>query len=114
MEQEQPGVLQQLTEQLRTFFDVEEQYKHDNLVEPEKVTAKDEKLQRKKFSDDQHVESWRESIVNDRGLARVPPRPNLDQTQPDYPLMRNAVSQRVKDSIAKRRGKYPRSLGRGY
>jgi len=111
MEQEQPGILQTLTEQLRSFFEIEDQYKHDNQVEPEEITSEDQKEQKKRFAQDQHVQTWRESVVNDRGLARVPPRPNLDQTQPDYPLMRNAVSQKVKDSIAKRKGKYPRSGG---
>ena len=111
MEQEQPGILQTLTEQLRSFFEIEDQYKHDNQVEPEEITSKDQKEQKKRFADDQHVETYRESVVNDRGLARVPPRPNLDQTQPDYPLMRNAVSQKVKDNIAKRKGRYPRSGG---
>lgn len=111
MEQEQPGILQQLTEQLRSFLELEDEYKEESLVQPEPVTNQDQKQQQKRFLKNQHVESYRESVVNDRGLARVPPRPNLDQSAPNYPVVGTQQGDSLRKAVKNRKGKYPRSGG---
>lgn len=92
MEQEQPGILEQLTDELRQFFDTEESMEDQMQVQPAPVTTQNEAAQIKKWQDAEHVEDELETVINRRGIFG----PEVDQ------------------SIAKspERGKYPRSGGK--
>lgn len=93
MQQEQPGILETLSDELQQFFDVQEQREEQMQVQPAKITPAMEKFQQKKFNDEMHQESYLESVVNRRGVFG----PATDQGD-----QKNA-----------QRGKYPRDpMGR--
>lgn len=54
MESMQPGILQQLSEELLEYFDWLDQIDEENEEKPAKITTKDQKQQAKKFRDRQH------------------------------------------------------------
>lgn len=68
MEQQAPGILQTLTQQLKEFFDVVEAIDEEGEAQtkPEKVSRKDEKEQIKKFRDAEHRPTWQERAMNTR------------------------------------------------
>jgi hypothetical protein len=66
MEQEQPGILETLTQQLKEFFDVTNQMDEEGEAQeqPSPINQKDIKDQQKKFAKDKHRPSWQEIVVN--------------------------------------------------
>lgn len=93
MEQQQPGILDQVSDELQEFFQKEMQDKEETDVVPDPVTQQDEQMQVEKFLQDQHQESLAEKVINRRGV------------------MGPAVNSQVKKNPI--RGKYPRS-GAGF
>lgn len=94
MDTMQPGILEQLSDELREFFEMQDAEEEESQVQPQKISKGDERDQAQKFSDAEHRPTLMESILNDRGLYRWLPPGQQD-------AMRRA-----------RRGKYPRSGGR--
>lgn len=72
MEEQQPGILETMTYELRDFFDVQEELDDEAQVQPQKISKKDEKEQMTRFKKSLRAPLWRERIINDRGLARPP------------------------------------------
>lgn len=89
MEQQQPGILTQLTDELKTFFQYEDATDDGNEVQPAEVTPEMEQEQIKRFELGQHAESQAEKMINRRGVFG----PNVDNSYRKNP----------------QRGKYPRS-----
>jgi len=92
MNQEQPGILDQLSQELQTFFQNEKQQTEESDIMPDPVTKQDEAMQLEKFYEDQHQETLAEKVVNRRGVFG----PSINQQVTKNP----------------ERGKYPRSGGR--
>jgi hypothetical protein len=92
MEQQQPGILDQISDELREYFQKEKTDDLTNEVLPDPVTTADENMQLEKFMEDTHQESLAEKTINRRGVFG----PSINQ-------------QITKSS---ERGKYPRSGGR--
>lgn len=65
MEQQSPGILQTLTEELQEYFQYLEQQTEDEKQEPSEVSGKDQKEQQKKFSDNQ------KKVQQEEKMARV-------------------------------------------
>jgi uncharacterized membrane protein YgcG len=93
MEQQQPGILDQLSTELTQFFNNEKVQKEEDEVLPDPVTKQDEEMQLEKFYLDQHQTSLAEDVINRRGTFGP------------------AINDQVKKSPL--RGKYPRS-GQGF
>jgi phage tail tape-measure protein len=68
MEQQSPGILQQLTQQLKDFFEVVDEIDEEGEAQskPAKVSSKDDKEQLKKFKDAEHRPTWQEKAMNTR------------------------------------------------
>ena len=92
MDQQQPGILDQLSDELKEFFEKEEAEKEQAEVQPAPITPAQEKLQEQKFLVDQHQESLAEKVINRRGTLG----PSINEQVTKNP----------------ERGKYPRSGGR--
>ena len=92
MEQQAPGILEQLSTELQTFFDFLQQEDEASEVQPRPITQEDEEGQMEKFQEQSHQESLAEKVINRRGVFG----PDVN-TQ----YRKNAE-----------RGKYPRSGGR--
>jgi uncharacterized membrane protein YgcG len=92
MEQQQPGILDQISDELREYFQTEKQAELEEEVLPDPVTKVDEQLQLDKFQEDSHQESLAEKTINRRGVFG----PSINQQIRKNP----------------ERGKYPRSGGR--
>lgn len=87
-----PGILEQLSEELKTFLEQQDQDAEDEIEKPQKVTAQDEREQIKKFKKSFRTPTVTEQYLNDRYRFGTGQRPNPG-LQP------------------KARGKYPRSGG---
>ena len=92
MEEQQPGVLETLSDELRQFFEKQETEEEESQVMPRPVTKADEMLQQEKFDIAEHQESLAEKMINRRGVFGP------------------AVNQQYRQSAE--RGKYPRSGGK--
>jgi hypothetical protein len=92
MDQQQPGILDQVSDELQEFFQKEKQDKEETEVIADPVTQADEAMQLDKFYNDQHQESLAEKVINRRGVFGP------------------SVNQQVRKNPE--RGKYPRSGGR--
>lgn len=92
MEEQQPGILQQISEELKEYFDYLKVTDEESQVQPAEITPADEKLQQEKWKEAEHQESLAETVVNRRRIFGPP----LDQSVRKQP----------------ERGKYPRSGGR--
>ena len=93
MEQQSPGILDQLSQELTTFFQNEKMQREEDEILPNPVTKQDEAMQLEKFYNDQHQESLAEKVINRRGVFGP------------------AVNEQVSKNPV--RGKYPRS-GQGF
>jgi hypothetical protein len=94
MEQQQPGILDQLSDELTTYFQNEIVLKKSEEVEPAPVTKAEENQQIQKYQEDQHQESLAEFVINRRGTFG----PSVNSQVRKNPL----------------RGKYPRSSAGGF
>lgn len=92
MDQQQPGILDQLSDELRQYFEQEKAFSSDSEVEAAPITEMDEDYQMERFLEDQHQESLAEKTINRRGVFG--------------PSVNEQVSKNPE------RGKYPRSGGR--
>jgi hypothetical protein len=97
MDTMQPGILEQLTDELKEFLESQEEAEADDKEEPQKVTSKDEKSQIKKFKESVRTPTIMEQVLNDRYRMGSP-------TGGYDPLARQ-------NQQPKARGKYPRSGG---
>lgn len=88
MEEDQPGILETLSEDLQEFFKAAEKLDKKGDIKPAKVTAKDEKEQQKKYAKADRSPTLVEQMYQDRGLAN---QPRVNKIQP------------------KDRGRYPRN-----
>lgn len=68
MEQQAPGILQTLTQQLKDFFDVVDEIDEEGEAhsKPSKVSKADEKEQLKKFKKAEHIPTYMERVLNTR------------------------------------------------
>jgi hypothetical protein len=94
MEQQQPGILDQLSQELTQFFQNELMNKEQTEVQPAPVTKQEENEQEQKYWRDQHQESLSEFVINRRGVFGP------------------AVNSQVRKNPL--RGKYPRSSSGGF
>lgn len=92
MEQEQPGILETISDELRQFFDQEKAKQEESEVQPANITPSMQKNQQQLFDESEHQESLAEKTINRRGTFG----PGIDQQYRKNP----------------ERGKYPRSGGR--
>ena len=92
MEQQAPGILTTLSDELKQFFETEEEQEQESQVQPRPISKADEELQQEKFEVGQHQESLAEKMINRRGVFGP------------------AVNQQFTKNAE--RGKYPRSGGR--
>lgn len=104
MDTAQPGVLEQLNDELKEFFDQVEQDEEESEEKPQKVSKGDEKGQVKRFKESLRKPTVVEQYLNDR--YRYFPKPNSTNDSL-MPAEKNA-SLRVQKG---KRGKYPRSGG---
>jgi hypothetical protein len=76
MEQEQPGLLETLTDDLQEFFQTVDRIKDDEAVrtQPSKVTSKDQKEQLQKYKKSKHVPTYQE-----RSLKSIYDATNFDK-----------------------------------
>jgi hypothetical protein len=101
METQQPGVLEQLNDELKEFFEQVEKDEQDGEEEPEKVSKADERGQVKKFQESLRKPTVVEQYLNDR--YRGFSRPN-DSNSAYMPGEQKLIQKG-------KRGKYPRSGG---
>lgn len=94
MEQQQPGILDQLSEELQTYFKNALALKEMEEVQPAPVTKGEENQQIQDYWRDQHSESLSEFVINRRGVFG----PSVNSQVRKNPL----------------RGKYPRSSSGGF
>lgn len=92
MEQQAPGILTTLSQELQNFFETEEQEEEASQVQPRAITKQDEQEQQERFDIGMHQETLAERMINRRGVFGP------------------AVNQQVRQSAE--RGKYPRSGGK--
>lgn len=92
MEQEQPGILETVSEELKQFFEYLEQADEEAQVQPAPVTLEQEEEQMGRWEESEHQESLAEKVINRRGVFGP------------------AINQQVVKNPE--RGKYPRSGGR--
>jgi len=91
MEQEQPGILETLTDELQQFFQHVEQVDEQDAIEDAPITPGDENEQLQRFNESEHQETLAEKSINKRGVFGP------------------AINQQFRK--APERGKYPRSGG---
>ena len=92
MEQQQPGILETLSVELKQFLETAEQMDIEDEVENAPITSEDEKGQLAKYYESEHAEDAAEYAINRRGVFG----PSL----PGQQIRKNPL-----------RGKYPRSAG---
>ena len=92
MEQQQPGILQTLTDEMQQFFQYAEQIEEDDDVGESLITPADEKQQLQRYYESEHQEDLAEKSINRRGVFGP------------------AINQQIRK--APERGKYPRSGSR--
>jgi hypothetical protein len=91
MEQQQPGILETLTDELQQFFQHVEQVDEEDEMQEAPITPADERQQLQRFDESQHQETLAEKSINKRGVFGP------------------AINQQFRKSAE--RGKYPRSGG---
>ena len=91
MEQQQPGILETLTDELQQFFQHVEQVDEADEMQEAPITPADERQQLQKFDESQHQETLAEKSISKRGVFG----PDINQQFRKAP----------------ERGKYPRSGG---
>jgi hypothetical protein len=91
MEQQQPGILETLTDELQTFFKYVEQVDEQDEIQEQPITPADERSQLQKFAESEHQESLAEKSISRRGVFGP------------------AINQQFRK--APERGRYPRSGG---
>lgn len=94
MEEEQPGILDQISDELSEYFKKEIATKEADEVLPAEVTPQQRQEQVAKYMQDQHQESLAEIVINRRGVFG----PATNSQVRKNPL----------------RGKYPRTSGGGF
>jgi len=94
MDQSQPGVLDQLSDELTEYFKKELAEKQADEVQPAPITPQQRNQQIQRFLQEQHQESLAEIVINRRGVFG----PSVNSQVRKNPL----------------RGKYPRSSGGGF
>ena len=94
MEQEQPGILDQLSDELTSYFQNQLMLKETDEIQPAPITVGEERQQEDKYWSDQHQESLSEFVINRRGSFGP------------------AVNSQVRKNPL--RGKYPRSSSGGF
>lgn len=94
MDQQQPGILDQLSNELEQYFQNEVALKRSEEIEPSPVTRGEENQQIQQYQEDQHQESLAEFVINRRGVFGP------------------AVNSQVRKNPL--RGKYPRSSSGGF
>jgi hypothetical protein len=104
MDIQKPGILDQLGDELKEFFEKAEEDEKENEEKPEKVSTADERGQVKRFQESLRKPTVIEQYLNDK--FRGFPRPNSTNDSL-MPAERN-MSLRVQKG---KRGKYPRSGG---
>lgn len=92
MQQENPNIFEQLSDELQDFFQYAREMKDLDEVDPAPITQDQEDEQLQKFYEDQHQETLAEKTINRRGVFG--------------PSVNEQVSKNPE------RGKYPRSGGR--
>jgi len=92
MEQSQPGILDQLSDELTAYFKKELATKEADEIQPTPITEEQRQAQIQKFLESMHQESLAEKVINRRGVFG----PSINQQFRKNP----------------ERGKYPRSGGR--
>lgn len=92
MEQEQPGIMDQLSDELTEFLLHEKVQKEETDILPDPISKADEEQQLERFYEDSHQETLAEKTINRRGVFG----PSINQQTRKNP----------------ERGKYPRSGGR--
>lgn len=92
MEQQAPGILDTLTDELQDFFTKTDQVEEESQIQPAPITSADEREQMQRFQEGEHQESLAEKMINRRGVFGP------------------AVNQQITKNAE--RGKYPRSGGR--
>lgn len=91
VEEQQPGILETLTDELQEFFQHLEEIEEMDEVPEAPITPADEQQQLERFSESEHQESLAEKSINRRGVFGP------------------AINQQIRK--APERGKYPRSGG---
>lgn len=91
MEQQQPGILETLTDELQQFFQHVEQVDEADEMQEAPITPADERGQLQRFDESQHQETLAEKSINKRGVFGP------------------AINSQFRKSAE--RGKYPRSGG---
>ena len=94
MDQQQPGILDQLSDELTEYFKHELATKQADEVQPSPITDEQRQAQVQRFMEEQHQFSLAEIVINRRGTMG----PSVNSQVRKNPL----------------RGKYPRSSGGGF
>jgi hypothetical protein len=68
MEQEQPGILETLTDELQQFFQHVEQVDEADEIQDAPITSQDERGQLQRFAESEHQETLAEKAINKRGV----------------------------------------------
>ena len=103
MDVAQPGILEQLNDELKEFFEKVEEDEAENEEKPQKVSTGDEKAQVKRFKESLRKPTVVEQYLNDRYRGFNRPNSTNDDLMP-------AERKMMKVQQGKR-GKYPRSGG---
>src|ERR1035437_8609742 len=104
METQQPGILEQLNDELKEFFDQVEESEKDDEEKPEPVSKADERSQVKKFQESLRKPTVVEQYLNDRYRGFGRPNEANSNLMPGEQQMNLRVQKG-------KRGKYPRSGG---
>jgi len=94
LDQQQPGILDQLSDELTEYFKQELATKQADEVQPAPISDQQRKQQIQRFMEEQHSESLAETVINRRGVFG----PSVNSQVRKSPL----------------RGRYPRSSGGGF
>jgi|SRR5580765_5123533 len=92
MEEQQPGILNELTDELQEFFQYAEQVEEQDEIGEAPITPQDKEAQLEKFYESEHQEDLAEKTINRRGVFGP------------------SINQQIRKSPE--RGKYPRSGSR--
>jgi hypothetical protein len=104
MEEQMPGIMQQLTEALQDFFkELRDEGEDENEVEVDDITPEMEKKQRKKFEESQHSDTEMEKILNRRGRTQSVAGPGSRTAQRSKQGMKYAASGKVRTGLRFRR-----------
>lgn len=68
MEKQEPGILEKLSDELKQFFEKQEELMKQTQTQPARITPEMEEEQKKKFEHGQHKETAIEQAMNRRGV----------------------------------------------